>query len=213
MNKPKSTRGRPIDPVEQQRRKGQLLDAATELLKTHSYRSMTIRQIASAAGMKSAMISYYFDGKEGLFLALLERLSERHSQLFQHLTDNPDPLRGFIHGMLAMVSQDQHFARLIHDEILNQQGTLRDRIMSLFPQRVARLLPTVIQQLQTAGKMDPGLDPKWLAFSLISMIIMPFVAEPVRKEAWQIDDATLASEAWAEHIYRLFTQGSGVSHP
>jgi len=198
-----------VDPLEQRRRKDLLLDAATELLKTHTYRTMTIRQIASAAGMKSAMISYYFDGKEGLFLALLERMSQRYGHLLQHLADRDDPLRSFIHSMLADLNQNRHLARLIHDEILYTPGPLRERFIDLFPKRVARLLPEVFHQLQEKGKVSPELDPKWLAFSLMSLIIMPFITEPVRKEAWQIDDETLSSEAWADHIYQLFTLGVG----
>ncbi len=208
MTTAKTARGRPVDPLEQQRRKDLLLDAASALLKKQSYRAMTIRQIASEAGMKSAMISYYFGSKEELFIALIERMSVGSQQMLEHLAHHDEPIRGFIHSMLTNMRQNRYLARLIHDEILSQSGALRERFMALFPKRIAHLLPKVIHKLQAKGEIKAELDPQWLAFSLMSLIIMPFVTEPVRKEAWHIEDETLFSDAWAEHIYQLFTLGA-----
>lgn len=210
MTQPKTVRGRPVDLDEQQRRKDQLLDATNELLKKHSYRSITIRQVAAAAGMKSAMISYYFGSKEGLFIAVITRMAQQQSLALKNLPEQDDPLRAFVHGMLANMSQNAHVAKIIHDEFLSQEGALREQFMDLLPKRIALLLTNLIERLQAEGKIKPESNPKWLAFSLMSMIISPFIAEPVRKGVWKIEDDTLASEAWADHIYHLFYAGAGV---
>jgi AcrR family transcriptional regulator len=44
-----------------------LVDAATELFIQRGFRDVSIREIADAAGTNSALISYYFGDKEGLF--------------------------------------------------------------------------------------------------------------------------------------------------
>jgi AcrR family transcriptional regulator len=47
--------------------RAQIADAARELFVRHGYRGTTIRAIAVAAGVDSALISYHFGSKQGLF--------------------------------------------------------------------------------------------------------------------------------------------------
>ncbi|WP_315982105.1 helix-turn-helix domain-containing protein [Aliamphritea spongicola] len=63
----KPKRGRPTDPALQEKRREDLLDAAFELLRHKSYRSITIRELASQANTQSAMIKYYFNDKQECF--------------------------------------------------------------------------------------------------------------------------------------------------
>lgn len=48
-----------------------VLDAAAELFVTQGYEGTTLRQIATAAGIKAGSIYHHFDSKEALFLAVL----------------------------------------------------------------------------------------------------------------------------------------------
>lgn len=201
------TRGRPQDPALQQQRKSQLLDAATTLLEQKSYRSITIRDIADVAGMKSAMVSYYFGGKEGLFVALIERFAEHNmSQLSQALNDE-DPLRAFIHNGLKGLAASGPMVRLVADEMLNHEGPLRERFIELVPKRIAFLLPQLLERYQQQGLLRDDIDPKWAAFSLINLLMTPFLIAPVREAAWSISQQDLASESWANHIHTMFLHG------
>lgn len=49
-----------------------LLSAAAPLFATSGFNAVTIHQIAEAAKVNVALISYYFGGKEGLYAAVLE---------------------------------------------------------------------------------------------------------------------------------------------
>ena len=51
----------------QQKTRAQLLRAASNLFAEYGYKSVSIRQIAEAAGVNSALIGYHFGGKQGLF--------------------------------------------------------------------------------------------------------------------------------------------------
>ena len=56
----------------------------------------------------------------------------------------------------------------------------------------------------------PITDPtkaNYAAFSLMMLIITPFMAEHVRKTGWGISDQEIQSPVWAEHIYSLFMLG------
>ena len=51
-----------------------LIRAAMELFAEDGYDKVSIRQIAAAAGVNSSMISYYFNGKSGLYEAIVKEL-------------------------------------------------------------------------------------------------------------------------------------------
>lgn len=201
------TRGRPQDPALQQQRKQQLLDAAATLLGQKSYRSITIRDIGEQAGMKSAMVSYYFGSKEGLFLALIEHFAAHKLSQLGTAMASDDPLKAFIHQSLQVLTQSQPIVRLVTDEMLNHEGPLRDRFIELIPGRISVLLPQLLAGYQQRGELRPDLDLKWTAFSLINLLMTPFLIAPVREAAWSISQQDLASDAWAEHIHSLFIHG------
>jgi AcrR family transcriptional regulator len=49
----------------------QILESARQLFLAHGYRRVTMRAIATAAGVDAALISYYFGSKRGLFGAVM----------------------------------------------------------------------------------------------------------------------------------------------
>src|SRR4051812_25943812 len=56
-----------------ERTRERLLEAAVIEFRDHGYAGAPISAIARRAGVNQQLISYYFDGKEGLFRALQER--------------------------------------------------------------------------------------------------------------------------------------------
>lgn len=206
MNK-ENKRGRPSDPELQQERKERLMDAAYQLLKQKSYRSITIREIAEHADMKSAMISYYFTNKEGLFSELIEHYSAINFKQFEHILNHPTPIKAFIKNALSHFSENPALSRFITDEMLSQQGSLGEKFINMMPKKVALFLPELIKSEQAAGRMRNDLEPKWAAFSLMNMIVMPFIAVPVREKAWEISFQEITSDAWVDHLYQLYMGG------
>lgn len=200
-------RGRPLDPAIQQQRKEQLMEAAYALMKEKSFRTITIREIAERANMKSAMISYYFENKEGLFLAVLERFAAINLERLKQVVSDDDPIRAFIQAAVSHFAENPSLSRFIADEIMSQKGPLGEQFINMMPKRVANLLPALIKAQQQAGNIRNDLDPKWAAFSLMTMIVMPFIGAPVRERAWNIAHDDVSSSAWVEHIYQLFMAG------
>jgi len=200
----KNIRGRPVDPEIQQQKKLTLINAAHNLLQHKSYHSISIREIADAADMKSAMISYYFGSKEALFVVLLEHTAEQQFEIFQNIKHTENPLKEFIYSAVHFFSQNKAITRLIADEVLFQQSTLGKRFIELFPKKIAAFLPDLIIR---HPQYNTTINAHWAAFSLMTMLVMPFIGDSVRKQAWNISDQQVCSNAWSEHIYQLFTQG------
>lgn len=68
--------GRPTTTSADTRRK--LVVAATGLFAEAGYKSVSIRDVARAAGVNSALINYHFGGKDGLFVEVIRVVSARH---------------------------------------------------------------------------------------------------------------------------------------
>lgn len=205
----KSTvRGRPADPAKQRLQKEKLIKAAEALLSLKSYRDITIRELATQAEVNSAMVSYYFGNKEGLFIALLDVLSEKHFVNMRKIALEKEPIRRFVETMIKMLSANNSIARLVHDEMAPENSKLGRAFIERFPKRMASFLPNLIK-MNTPIKDDQ--KAKYAAFSLVSMIITPFVGKGVRELAWNISDDELRSEEWASHVYSQFISGCGTA--
>ena len=207
MNNNTTKRGRPIDPEIQLERKNQLIDAAYALLHEKSYRNITIREIAEQANTKSAMISYYFGGKQELFLAMMQREEENRLQSLQGVLKSKDPLKAFIYIAIKRFSEDPAITRFITDDVIHIDGPLRDQFINTMPKKIAEFLPVLIDQLKKKGLIRKNLDAKWAAFSLMNLIVMPFVGAFIRDNAWEISHEEVSGDEWAEHVYQLFLTG------
>jgi AcrR family transcriptional regulator len=72
-----------------------LLDAAQELMLSDGYAAVTTRRVAAKAGVNSALVFYYFDSVDGLFIALFQRGAKRSLERLQHAMSSPQPLWRF----------------------------------------------------------------------------------------------------------------------
>jgi AcrR family transcriptional regulator len=69
-------RGRPLKQDAAQDKQERILDAAEEYFSEHGFDGVTIRDVARAAGVDTALLHYYFDTKKGLFDAVFRRRAE-----------------------------------------------------------------------------------------------------------------------------------------
>jgi AcrR family transcriptional regulator len=201
-------KGRPINLDKQAMQKAKLLASAELLLAEKSYANISIRELAKHSGVNSAMISYYFTNKEGLFVALLDEMSTKHFTVMHSITQSADPIKAFIENILSMLNKHNGLARLIHQEFLasNASGSSRlsDIFIDRFPRKMANFIPELIKN-NTYIKDER--KAKYAAFSLVTMLITPFIHKSIRQQAWQISDEELQSPLWANHIYQQFMFG------
>lgn len=70
-----------------------LIDVATEVLKTQGRGSVTVRRLAEATGLSRQIVHYYFGSMEELYLAIVDRASNRLLERQAKLHDACNPLR------------------------------------------------------------------------------------------------------------------------
>src|SRR5580692_7826644 len=91
MNKPagRTRRGRPTGRSDARDR---ILEAARTRFLAEGYQAVTMRSIAAAAGVDVALVSYYFDSKQGIFGAAMALPVNPLERIIEVLTAPDDQL-------------------------------------------------------------------------------------------------------------------------
>ncbi|MBX3394348.1 MAG: TetR/AcrR family transcriptional regulator [Phycisphaerae bacterium] len=91
--KVKPVRGRPKDDSLVARRRGEILDAATRLFAVGGYARTDVQVVANDLGVGKGTIYRYFEAKEALFLAAVDRAMHRLREVVEAAVDeHGDPL-------------------------------------------------------------------------------------------------------------------------
>lgn len=204
-------RGRPRSAHSEDVRE-KLLTTARDLFLRYGYRSVSSRQIASAAGANVAMIRYYFGGKPGLYREICNAVIEPVRAGIDAMS------RGTVNvelGMLTsaairMWASNPWLIGLILREVLLPDGQFRNMFMREFPERIVPMIEKLVQQEIARGRIRRDLDPKMVVLSMISLGLFPFLALPVTSRVFGVraDEEFLTRHI--RHINDLLMRGFGA---
>ena len=165
-----------------------LMEVALELFSLRDFGSVSIKDIAKAAGVNTALIYYYFDSKEGLFRATLEHavgqaldnyrtLKERHTDPVDLIGDWFDtqrqlsrPIRQLVKIMLDYSSTrtqidliDDVIRQFYAEEVEILAGSIRRGIeLGIFrpvdPERAAHLASTHLDGIMVRSFIHKDFD-------------------------------------------------------
>ncbi|TBO59081.1 TetR/AcrR family transcriptional regulator [Streptomyces kasugaensis] len=145
-----------------ERTKALILDAATEEFSAKGFAGARVAEIAARAGVNQQLITYYFDGKAGLYREIGRRWRAYESQAFPDGMDYAEMIKSYVR-----VSVDPRLGgRLLAWEGLADTGEDDEEEAA---ERNARLRHevAVIRERQLAGELDDRFDPA--ALLLITM--------------------------------------------
>lgn len=205
--------GRPSGDRRDQRER--LLDAALFHYANHGVTAASLRGIAETAGVTPAMVSYYFGGKAALLDAVVEeRLLPVVAELRRHLDTLGDDAgalaKGFVSGMHATVERHPWLPSLWVREVLSEDGTLRELLVTHIAEQIPRRLAKSFSQAQRHGRLNPELDPRLLMVSLIGLTLFPLAAAPLWHRIFDSED--LDSAALERHSLALLARGLETDH-
>ena len=84
--------------------RGQLIEVATGLFADHGYEGTSVEAVLTAAGVSRGALYHHFAGKEALFTAVLEAVSERvTAEVTEAIRDYTDPVDALRTGALAWI--------------------------------------------------------------------------------------------------------------
>jgi len=207
MTQPKPPRRLRRD--EQQRHiRAQLLDAAERVFARHGYQGATIDAIAAEAGYSHGAIYSNFNGKEDLFLVLVEeRVDARLARVYQaadaELSRGATPLEA-ARRFVAMLQQEQHTYLLMVD--FWNQAVREPKAAARFAERHARLR-TLIGRIVEGIARDTGAEltlPRDQAATALIALVNGLTIERLA------DPAAAPDELFAHAIAAVVR---GFSHP
>ncbi|MFD3499426.1 TetR/AcrR family transcriptional regulator [Streptomyces sp. NPDC058678] len=128
--------------VPREERTGDLLAAATELFLAKGYDKTTMADISAAAGVARGNVYWYFNSKDDIFAAVMDRMLSREIRTLSAEQAGADPLSRLVRGLSDMrlyrpLHQAMH-DRLPHSEAVRAaHSTFLDWIVGLVDEVMA----------------------------------------------------------------------------
>ena len=156
-----------------ERTRERILDAALVEFGDHGFAGARISAIAQRAGVNQQLISYYFDGKAGLFRALNERWRRMSTELNQTSAPMADVLDSFVRVSI----EHRHWTRLLAWEGLTSTSasTSTDADAEAEADGYFTAMVEDLRRRQAAGELAPDLDPAYVMVLLFAAAAAPVV--------------------------------------
>jgi TetR/AcrR family transcriptional regulator len=188
-----------------------LLETARNQFLARGFASVTVRQIAAAAGSSPATIHYHFGDKLGLYRAMLEEAFEPVAEALQRLgsasqTADID-VAEVIRLYTRMLAANPWVPLLIVHEVLTEGGQFRELFIEQFAGRLAPMLIAIFGREQLRGALREDVDPRLAALSAISLTVFPFLALPVTSRVLGLSVDGESLERLTAHTTRVLLEG------
>lgn len=185
-----------------------LIEAATPLFAWKGFFGVSIRELSKAAGVNSALISYHFGGKEGLYAAVLESslayLLHTLERIHNSGLEPEQRIEQFVRAVSGMHVQRPFVLRLLQGEFVNPTACFENIIKPYFKKLVV-FLPTTIQEGQNTGRFDQDIHPFYAALALSSMVNFYFVVKPLADHVLPQDENR--NEEYIRQVLKIYLNG------
>lgn len=185
-----------------------LIEVATALFARKGFAGVSIREATDAAGVNSALISYYFGGKEGLYTTILER---HFDQIREKLADvrsrQLDPLariKFYISTVVSIHKQNPCLLRLLLGEITNPTPFFEPVVKNTILQ-ISSYLRETFREGVSQGVFRAELNPEIAVVALAGMINFYFLSRPISADFLPLGDST--DEEFTRQAVTIFLSG------
>jgi AcrR family transcriptional regulator len=172
-----------------------LLDAALAEFSAHGRAGARTSRIAARAGVDKQLISYYFDGKDGLYRALIDRWLAAEREFAP-----PDlPLAELVARYVTDGTRDRDLTRLLIRAAMDDAGD-----PSTDPTESVQAAVEDLQRRQRAGEIADDLDPACLLllFQAAAAVAVLFPADVHRATGLEPTSTEFAGH-YAEQLRRV----------
>jgi TetR/AcrR family transcriptional regulator, regulator of cefoperazone and chloramphenicol sensitivity len=170
--------------------KQKVIDAAISLFNVKGYDGTSVREIAKAAEVNIALVSYYFGGKKGLLEHLLASFYEGYLQELSEALNNENIdaatcLKDAVFRLLKYQEKQNFLSRFVHREMTIDTMLVRE-VMTTYLMKEKYLL----EQLLEIGIEDGIFRDMQVDFGVMhirNLIIMPFLHPQYMRENFYIN--------------------------
>jgi AcrR family transcriptional regulator len=152
--------------TEQSKTRALLIDATERLMLEEGYAAVSSRRVAAVAGVKPALVHYYFPTMDDLFLAVFRRGAERNLKRFSRAAGSDRPLRA-----LWKLNRDPRGSVLVMEfTALSRHRKVVRAALGEYAEKFRRLqLEAVRRVFDERGIEADGIDPEALVVLLTAV--------------------------------------------
>jgi len=195
-----------------------IVEASTALFSMKGFKATTIRDIASEAGVNSSLISYHFNGKEGLLHKIVtDFLNSNVKDLVDILNDDIESfeffklrLEFFLDSTIKLGTQNWRVLKIILSETYELSKFEDFNMTSLSSlQSVAAF----VQQAQDKKFLKSDFCSLMLADNILALTMDQIVNWPMNQKLRNFDISEKeARKEWIKENLRLYFQGVSVTN-
>ena len=178
-------------------KRDQILDAGEELFFIRGINDTSMEQIAEAVPVSKMTIYKYFQSKEGLLEAIIDRLLQVTHGDFKQMVKTSDNTLGVLMKMAAYRKLDR-ISEIFIEELIREYPNIAQRLLDYQQTFVLPEFERVIFEGQQQGKIRKDISPHLLVMFLIS--IKKFLAQPEKLQG--IASLKTASEQLLTILYQ-----------
>lgn len=162
--------------------KEKLIDAGEKLFALKGLAGVSIRELSQEAGANSALISYHFGSKEGLYAAVLENqflpLGILLDSIAGQAASPTEKLISYARNVAVVHGKVPFLTKYVMGEILNPSRFF-EPVIRKYIERVYRFLTDTLNEGIACGEFRKDMDINTAALSLAGIINFYFISRPI----------------------------------
>lgn len=184
-------------------KKVQIMEAAEKLFAEKGFAGTSVRDIAEAANVNLAMISYYFGSKEKLMEAMFRFRGQDFKIQLENILLNKElspiqKVEKLIDDYIDRIFKKQNFHKvMVREQMVSNSGLIAEQIFQLKITNQA-LIKQLIQEGQKKGVFKKNIDIPFLMMTLVGTTSQLVTAQHYYKKINALD--SLSDEEFEKHI-------------
>ncbi|WCF09121.1 TetR/AcrR family transcriptional regulator [Paenibacillus thiaminolyticus] len=156
-----------------------ILETGERLFFERGIQETSMEQIAEAVPVAKMTIYKYFQSKEGLLEAIIDRLMDESFQLMQTVMSEAKDIRDLFERLMNYRDFDQ-ISPLFISDLVEYYPAIFAKLMSYQENRVIPVFEEALFRAQQAGQVRKDLSPHLMVLYIMSM--KEFMSQPGRLE-------------------------------
>lgn len=181
----------------------QIMEAAEKLFAEQGFAGTSVRDIAEAAHVNLAMISYYFGSKEKLMEAMFHYRGAHFKIQLENILQNKNlspiqKVEKLIDDYIDRIFKKQYFHKIMtREQMASCSGSISEHIIQL-KQTNQSLIKQLIHEGQKAGDFKKNVDVSFLMMTLVGTVGQLVTAQHYYRKMNELDK--LSDEEFEKHM-------------